>query len=204
MPSIGCHCGVKRSSSWKDLKQCFLSITQRAQATTIETQPNNPIGISGFQELRSNGYCIDKTGFVREASANARQASLYLRPGRFCKTLALGMPANFLDITKANGNAHLFDVMELAQGKKNFAPSSNLNARFIESKFASGLGQMDAMLAEGKKRHFKREYAMDMKMQHAARHCGYAVAFFKKTCHVKLLENAVPGAPSPIVGAVMQ
>ena len=49
-----------------------------------------PIGIEDFKKLREkNYYYIDKSTFIKELMDNGSEASLFMGPGRFGKTLGL-------------------------------------------------------------------------------------------------------------------
>lgn len=61
-----------------------------------------PIGRSGFEDIRENGYYyIDKSGLIRELlRTDGRQVTLITRPRRFGKTLGMSMLSEFFDIRK--------------------------------------------------------------------------------------------------------
>lgn len=56
--------------------------------------PNIPVGISDFKEIReNNNYYIDKSGFISELLTDgAAKVTLITRPRRFGKTLGMSMP----------------------------------------------------------------------------------------------------------------
>lgn len=63
---------------------------------------NIPVGISDFEEIRKNNYYyIDKTGLILELlKTEAVKVTLFTRPRRFGKTLAMSMLESFFDIRK--------------------------------------------------------------------------------------------------------
>lgn len=73
-----------------------------------------PIGRSGFEDIRKNGfYYIDKTGLLEEMLKNdGKQVTLITRPRRFGKTLGMSMMAEFLDIRKES--MQLFEGLSIA------------------------------------------------------------------------------------------
>lgn len=56
-----------------------------------------PVGIEDFKEIiLKNYYYIDKSLFIKELLDNGSKVSLFTRPRRFGKTLALSMLRYFL------------------------------------------------------------------------------------------------------------
>lgn len=52
------------------------------------TEQKLPIGIENFEKLRKeNFYYIDKTGFIKELLLSWGEVNLFVRPGRFGKSL---------------------------------------------------------------------------------------------------------------------
>lgn len=76
-----------------------------------------PIGRSGFEDIRRNGYYyIDKSGLIRELlRTDGRQVTLITRPRRFGKTLGMSMLSEFFDIRKENFS--LFAGLSIAEDK---------------------------------------------------------------------------------------
>lgn len=76
---------------------------------------NIPVGISAFSEIRRNGYYyVDKSGLISELlETEAVKVTLITRPGRFGKTLAMNMLADFLDIEK--NSRILFEGLEISE-----------------------------------------------------------------------------------------
>ena len=76
-----------------------------------------PIGRSGFEDIRRNGYYyIDKSGLIRELlRTDGRQVTLITRPRRFGKTLGMSMLSEFFDIRRENGS--LFAGLSIADDK---------------------------------------------------------------------------------------
>lgn len=60
-----------------------------------------PIGNEDFKEIIEKGYYyVDKTLFIKELLDNGSKVSLFTRPRRFGKTLALSMLRYFSNIQK--------------------------------------------------------------------------------------------------------
>ena len=58
-----------------------------------------PIGIDGFEKLRTNDfYYVDKTMFIKELLQNWGEVNLFTRPRRFGKTLNMSMLKCFFEI----------------------------------------------------------------------------------------------------------
>ena len=66
-----------------------------------------PYGISDYKELKTEGYCyVDKTMYLEKLEDNAKKL-VYLRPGRFGKTLFTSMLYYYYDVASTN----LFDSL---------------------------------------------------------------------------------------------
>ena len=76
---------------------------------------NIPVGVSDFEEIRSNGYYyIDKTGLIGELlKSTGTKVTLITRPRRFGKTLGMSMLENFFDIRKDSRG--LFEGLEISE-----------------------------------------------------------------------------------------
>ena len=78
---------------------------------------NIPVGISDFEKIRKNDYYyVDKTDLISELlQPNPSEITLFTRPRRFGKTLAMSMLSSFFDIRK--DNADLFDGLKISDNK---------------------------------------------------------------------------------------
>ena len=78
---------------------------------------NIPVGISDFEKIRKNDYYyVDKTDLISELlQPNPSEITLFTRPRRFGKTLAMSMLFSFFDIRK--DNADLFDGLKISDNK---------------------------------------------------------------------------------------
>ena len=75
-----------------------------------------PIGIDGFEKIRTNDfYYADKTLFIKEVLQNWGEVNLFTRPRRFGKTLNMSMLKSFFE---AGGDPTLFDGLKIAQEKE--------------------------------------------------------------------------------------
>ena len=73
-----------------------------------------PIGISSFEEVINNKLCyVDKTGLIEDLINNTCKVTLFARPRRFGKTLAMSMLENFFNIEK-NSN-ELFSELKISK-----------------------------------------------------------------------------------------
>ena len=71
-----------------------------------------PVGIEGFQELRTEDfYYVDKTGLIRELLNNWGKVNLFTRPRRFGKSLNMDMLKCFFEY---GADRELFDGLEIA------------------------------------------------------------------------------------------
>lgn len=72
------------------------------KATTIMKNTKKlpmPIGISDFKQLVSKYYYVDKTLMIKDFIDNSPKVSLFTRPRRFGKTLAMDMLKTFFEIS---------------------------------------------------------------------------------------------------------
>ncbi len=75
-----------------------------------------PIGIDGFEKLRTNDfYYTDKTLFIKELLQNWGEVNLFTRPRRFGKTLNMSMLQCFFEI---GNNPALFDGLKIARERE--------------------------------------------------------------------------------------
>ena len=75
-----------------------------------------PIGIDGFEKLRTNDfYYADKTLLIKELLQNWGEVNLFTRPRRFGKTLNMSMLKYFFEI---GSNPSLFDGLKIMQEEK--------------------------------------------------------------------------------------
>ena len=77
--------------------------------------PNIPVGISDFKEIReNNNYYIDKSGFISELLTDgAAKVTLITRPRRFGKTLGMSMLYYFFNVR--NESQKLFEGLEISR-----------------------------------------------------------------------------------------
>ena len=70
-----------------------------AQAVKTSVNLPLPIGVSDFKELVTNYYYVDKTLMLKEFIDSRPKVSLFTRPRRFGKTLAMDMLKTFFEIS---------------------------------------------------------------------------------------------------------
>lgn len=64
----------------------------------MDTTKKLPIGIEGFEEIRTEGfYYVDKTDMIRELLNNWAKVNLFTRPRRFGKSLNMDMLKYFFE-----------------------------------------------------------------------------------------------------------
>lgn len=102
-----------------------------------------PVGIDNFREIIENGYYyVDKTDFIREIIDNRSKVSIFTRPRRFGKTLALSMlKCYFEDGTDIEGrkldNSGLFEGLKIMDaGEKYLKHQGKYPVIFISLKSA--------------------------------------------------------------------
>ena len=78
-----------------------------SQATKKTGNLPLPIGVSNFKELVDGYYYVDKTLMLKEFISSRPKVSLFTRPRRFGKTLAMDMVKTFFEISD-NDNAKYF------------------------------------------------------------------------------------------------
>ena len=82
--------------------------------TSLNKISEMPIGISDFEEVINNKlFYIDKTGLIEDLLSSHCKVTLFTRPRRFGKTLAMSMLENFFNITK--NNKKLFTGLKISK-----------------------------------------------------------------------------------------
>lgn len=75
-----------------------------------------PIGIDGFEKIRSNDfYYIDKTMFIKELLQNWGEVNVFTRPRRFGKSLNISMLKSFFEI---GNDPTLFKGLKIAEERE--------------------------------------------------------------------------------------
>ena len=75
-----------------------------------------PIGIDGFEKLRTNDfYYVDKTLFIKELLENWGEVNLFTRPRRFGKTLNMSMLKSFFEV---GSSPELFGGLKIMREKE--------------------------------------------------------------------------------------
>ena len=105
-----------------------------------------PIGIDGFEKLRTNDfYYVDKTGFIADLLQDWGEVNLFTRPRRFGKTLNMSMLKCFFEI---GTDKSLFDGLKIAEHKELCeAYQGQFPVIFISLKSVDGLTFEAAMAA---------------------------------------------------------
>ena len=80
----------------------------------MEMRLRLPVGIDSFEKLRKgNYYYVDKTALIEQALEKGSEVTLFTRPRRFGKTMAMSMLNSFLDIRK--DSRELFEGLEISK-----------------------------------------------------------------------------------------
>ena len=82
--------------------------------TSLNKISEMPIGISDFEEVINNKlFYVDKTGLIEDLLSSHCKVTLFTRPRRFGKTLAMSMLENFFNITK--NSKELFTGLKISK-----------------------------------------------------------------------------------------
>lgn len=82
--------------------------------TSLNKISEMPIGISDFEEVINNKlFYVDKTGLIEDLLSSHCKVTLFTRPRRFGKTLAISMLENFFNITK--NSKELFTGLKISK-----------------------------------------------------------------------------------------
>ena len=89
--------------------------TGKERGTGIMARKKLPIGIDGFEKIRTNDfYYADKTLFIKELLQNWGEVNLFTRPRRFGKTLNMSMLKCFFE---TGSDPALFEGLKIMQEK---------------------------------------------------------------------------------------
>lgn len=77
-----------------------------------------PIGVSNYKELVDSYYYVDKTLMIREFIDSRPKVSLFTRPRRFGKTLAMDMIKTFFERSENDNTAYFKDKKIWSCGEK--------------------------------------------------------------------------------------
>lgn len=89
-----------------------------AKAVETMTKLPLPIGESDFKKLIDNYYYVDKTLMIKEFIDSKPKVSLFTRPRRFGKTLAMGMLQTFFEISDVDNSRYFRDKIIWNCGEK--------------------------------------------------------------------------------------
>ena len=77
-----------------------------------------PIGVSNYIELVENYYYVDKTLMIKEFLDARPKVSLFTRPRRFGKTLAMDMIKTFFEISDEDNSTYFIDKKIWSYGER--------------------------------------------------------------------------------------
>lgn len=89
-----------------------------AKAVKTVTKLPLPIGESDFKKLVDSYYYVDKTLMIKEFIDSKPKVSLFTRPRRFGKTLAMGMLQTFFEISDTDNSKYFKDKIIWNCGEK--------------------------------------------------------------------------------------
>ena len=92
--------------------------TKSIYGTNATTKLPLPIGESDFKKLVENYYYVDKTLMIKEFIDSKPKVSLFTRPRRFGKTLAMGMLQTFFEISDEDHSIYFKDKIIWKCGEK--------------------------------------------------------------------------------------
>ena len=112
-----------------------------------------PIGVSDFKELVSEYYYVDKTLMLKEFIDSKPKVSLFTRPRRFGKTLAMDMLKTFFEVSDTDTSKYF--KKEILSALTNVISQSTAisiqqaimnNLYHVDSNRESGHGRYDIQL----------------------------------------------------------
>lgn len=111
---------VKQGKAWRIPEE---EISRMAPRYVAEQLGNNelkplPVGVSGYIELVSNYYYVDKTLLIKDFIDTLPKVSLFTRPRRFGKTLNMDMIRVFFEKTDQDTSVFFKDKEIWACGRK--------------------------------------------------------------------------------------
>lgn len=118
-----------------------------------------PIGVSNFKELVENYYYVDKTMMLKDFLDARPKVSLFTRPRRFGKTLAMDMLKTFFEISDTDNSKYFIDKKIWACGEKyrrELGQYPVISVTFKDVKFMDWERSLEAIrdvIAEEYKRH---------------------------------------------------
>ena len=107
-----------------------------------------PIGVSDFKELVENYYYVDKTMLFKEFIDARPKVSLFTRPRRFGKTLAMDMVKTFFELTDTDTSKYFADKKIWKCGEKYRSEQGKypvISVSFKDIKFSSWEQALEAM-----------------------------------------------------------
>ena len=97
-------------------------MNERAASTKLQMPEKDtlplPIGVSDYKELVSDYYYVDKTLMIKEILDVRAKVSLFTRPRRFGKTLAMDMLKVFFEISDQDNKKYFCDKKIWTCGEK--------------------------------------------------------------------------------------
>lgn len=127
----------------KKQKQFFELLSK----TSLNKISEMPIGISDFEEIINNKlFYIDKTELIEDLLSSHCKVTLFTRPRRFGKTLAMSMLENFFNITK--NSKELFTGLKISKNTE------------LCNNYMNQYPTIFITLKEIEGRNFKNAYAM--------------------------------------------
>lgn len=114
---------VKEGKYWKIPFDAKMPVDGRKKRMDImeaisKTKLPLPIGVSDYVELVENYYYVDKTLMIKEFLDARPKVSLFTRPRRFGKTLAMDMIKTFFEISDKDNSVYFKDKKIWACGER--------------------------------------------------------------------------------------
>lgn len=91
-----------------------MDFVEALKKTPLNKITDMPIGISSFEKIiKENFFYIDKTSLIEDLINTSYEVTLFTRPRRFGKTLAMSMLENFFNIEK--NSKELFSELKISK-----------------------------------------------------------------------------------------
>ena len=150
-----------------------------------------PYGISDYRKIKEQGYCyVDKTMYL-EKMENTKEQLVYLRPGRFGKSLFTSMMFYYYDINSKDLFENLFKDTYVYNN-----PTSNKNNYYVLKFDFSGISELGKTAVELESvfknkvlsgiERFNNNYNTSIKIDSSKTNAGMIEEFFVKFDALKL------------------
>ena len=151
-----------------------------------------PIGVSDYKELVSGYYYVDKTMMIKEFLDTRAKVSLFTRPRRFGKTLAMDMMKTFFEISADDNKKYFSDKKIWFCGEKYRREQGKypvIYVTFKDIKFSTWEQTYEAL-----KDVIAREYRRHMYLLDSNKCTEYDKTYFRSILDGTVTEVGLTGA----------